>query len=343
MRTLGRIAVVFAAGVFAVGCAADDEAYSESGGTDEVGLGEVVGEAGARDPRQWTEALRCKPIPMLPALTSPEIVVSLDGLTLHLRDRAGGYDKVFAIGPGALENGRSLTPTSESAPRGVFYTGTNTAEVSDGQWGYYYPCRIWHEDRGVRTPVFAGLPFIRLAGPPTAGFGIHGPIDNFTAPSGGSLRRGFVSHGCVRMSAADIVEVYARIRGRAKVPVRIQQAVERTNDGLAVDTESRWIGSECAADSDCNYANGLCRKAAGAALGTCTQRCTMSCPDRVGQATTFCVRDPSPAAMSAGICVPRADSVFNNSCQNYRARLTFTANAPRPDASLTANVCRPAP
>lgn len=338
LRTIGLLSCV---ALSVTACAAEDEAFSESGGMDEVGLGEVVGESGSRDPRQWTHALRCKEIPNLPALTDPEIVVSLDGLTLHLRDRAGGYDKVFAVGPGALEGGRSLTPTSDSAPRGVFYTGTDTTEVPDGRWGYYYPCRIWHEERGVRTPVFAGLPFIRLAGPRTAGYALHGPIDNFIQENGGSLRRGYVSHGCVRMSAADIVEVYARIRGRSKVPVRIQQAVERSNDGRAVDTEARWIGSECSADTDCNYTGGVCRKAAGETIGTCTQPCTMSCPDRVGNATTFCVRDPAATTMSTGICVPRADSVFNNTCVRYRTRLPFVANASRPDASLTANVCRP--
>lgn len=341
MSSLRRIGFLAVTATLAAGCAADDEIYSESGGTDEIGLGEVVGEAGARDPRQWTHALRCKDIPALPALAQPEIVVSLDGLTLHLRDRAGGYDKVFAIGPGALEGGRSLTPTSDTAPQGVFYTGTNTAETADGTWGYYYPCRIWHEDRGVRTPVFAGLPFIRLAGPRTAGYGIHGPIDNFIAPNGGTLRRGYVSHGCVRMSADDIVEVYARIRGRSKVAVRIQQAVERANDGRAVDLESRWIGAECRASSECNYDGGVCRIPAGETTGTCTLPCTMSCPDRAGNATTFCVRDPAATTMSAGICVPRADGVYNNTCVRYRTRLAYTANAPRPDASLTANVCRP--
>lgn len=342
MGTFRRLGLVLAAGALAVGCAADDEAYSEGGGTDELELGEVFEEAGSRNPQQWMHATRCKDIPDLPALQSPEIVISLDGLTLHLRDRAGGYDKVFAIGPGALENGRSLTPTSASAPTGVFYTGTNTAEVPDGRWGYYYPCRIWHEERGSRTPVFAGLPFIRLAGPATAGYGIHGPIDQFTLPSGGKLRRGYVSHGCVRMGADDIVEVYARIRGRAKVPVRIQQEVERANDGRAVDLSQRWIGAECAADGDCGYEGGVCRIPAGETRGTCTQRCTSTCPDRAGESPTFCVRDPAVTGMTVGMCVPRADGVFNNTCVRYRDRLPLARNVARPDMSLAANVCRPA-
>lgn len=324
------------------GCAADDEDFSESGGTSDLEVGEVVGEATARDPRTWQNALRCKPIPTVEALRRPEITVSLDGLTLHLRDREGTYDRVFTVGLGTLENGRSLTPTSDMTPTGVFYTGANTTEVSDEAWGYYYPCRIWHEDRGVRTPVFAGLPFIRLSGPPTAGYGIHGPIDNFVAPNGGSLRRGYVSHGCVRMSADDIVEVYARIRRSPRTPVKVQQAVERTSTGAAVDVAQRWVGAECVRDSDCNFTNGACRIAAGETRGFCTQPCTMTCPDRAGEASTFCVRDPAPSNASRGICVVTASGVFNNTCARYRGLLSYARGVARPDGSARNDVCAPA-
>jgi hypothetical protein len=328
--------------VLLAGCAADDEGFSEQGGTSDLATGEVVGEATARDPRTWTHALRCKPIPMVEPLRKPEIVVSLDGLTLHLRDREGSYDRVFPIGPGALENGRSLTPTSDMTPTGLFYTGSNTTEVEDGRWGYYYPCRIWHEERGVRTPVFAGLPFIRLAGPPTAGYGIHGPIDNFTAPNGGTLRRGYVSHGCIRMSADDIVEVYARIRRSPRTPVKVQQAVERSSTGAAIDVPQRWVGSECTVDSDCNFAGGICRIAAGESRGFCTMPCTMACPDRPGEATTFCVRDPAAQNVSRGICVVTASGVYNNTCARYRGLLSLARNVSRPDGSARNDVCAPA-
>ena len=323
------------------GCAVDDEDFSENGGTSDLETGEIVGEATARDPRTWQHAIRCKDIPVVEALRSPEIVVSLDGLTLHLRDRMGTYDRVFPIGPGALENGRSLTPTSDMAPTGVFYTGSNTTEVDDGRWGYFYPCRIWHEDRGVRTPVFAGLPFIRLSGPPTAGYGIHGPIDNFAAPNGGALRRGYVSHGCVRMNAEDIVEVYGRILGRPRTPVKVQQAVERTSTGAAVDLVQRWVGAECASNTDCNFTNGTCRIAAGQTKGFCTLPCTMSCPDRAGEATTFCVRDPASQNATRGICVVTASGVFNNTCARYRGALSYVRGAARPDGSARNDVCAP--
>lgn len=59
------------------------------------------------------------------------------------------------------------------------------------------------------------------------------PIDNYRAPSGGNLRRGYVSHGCIRMEAAGVLEVYARIRGVGSVPVHVQRAPER--EGERVD------------------------------------------------------------------------------------------------------------
>jgi len=314
------------------GCAVEaarEEEESELNGTDDLEVGEVES-----DLTNFGDATNCKPIPKLEALRSPEIIISLDGLTLHLRDRAGDYDRVFPIGPGAIENGKSLTPT------GTFYTGSNTTETADSSWSYYYPCRIWHTDTATkkRTPVFAGLPFIRLAGPPTAGYGIHGPIDNFTTPNGGTLRRGYVSHGCVRMSAADIVEVYARIRGKGRTPVRIQQAVERTTDGAAVELPNRWIGSECLSNADCNYDGGTCRVPEGGSVGTCTRTCTRGCPDRAGEAPTFCVKDP---ASGAGMCVPQASTTFNDRCDRYAGRIALATGVPRPDLSARADVCRP--
>jgi hypothetical protein len=317
----GRALAILGILSLAVGCAVPvqdkEEAESEGNGTDDLSLGDVEGAASS-----WGDATTCKAIPKVPALTSPEIVISLDGLTLHLRDRAGGYDRVFPIGPGALEgDGKSKTPI------GKFYTGSDTSEVKDGGWGYYYPCKIWWTDPDTRkqSPVFAGLPFIRLSGTPTAGYAIHGPIDRYTAPNGGELRRGYVSHGCVRMAAADIVEVYARIRGRAKVPVTIQQGIERLPSGAAVDIPNKFVGAECSVDADCNFAGGACHE------GTCSIKCTRGCPDRAGEAPTFCNTD--------GWCMPQASSTYNNTCKRYEGRLTLASGVSRPDKSARADVC----
>jgi hypothetical protein len=291
----------------------------------------------------WGPAVNCKPIPDLPALADPEIVISLDGLTLHLRDRAGSYDRVFPIGPGAFEKGKSLTPTSEKAAGGLFYTRLDLPKVYDGptpaqaRWGFNQVCRVWWKNEvGRMTPVFAGLPFMRLEGPPSSAYAIHGPVDNYTLPSGGNLRRGFVSHGCIRMEAADLVEVYARIDGK-KTPVRVQKAVERIDGGLAVDVPSRWIGAECAADSDCGYANARCRTNPYSGRGVCTQACDLSCPDRAGYPGTFCVDEPGT---SDGMCVPKA--VAQNALCAATDHHVWRGAVPRHgQPSKKADVCMP--
>jgi hypothetical protein len=311
------------------GCSANAGDEADPTGDDDPSVGSIEGES-----NDFGAALKCKPIPVVPVLADPEIVVSLSGLTLHLRDRKGTYDRVFAVGPGAIENGKSLTPI------GQFTTGSSAVEATDSQFGYNYPCRIWHTDEtGNRSPVFAGLPFIRLVGPPTTGYGIHGPIDGYSLPSGGNLRRGYVSHGCARMAAQDIVEVYGRIRGRTKVPVKIQQEVERRADGTAVDLPAKWIGSECHTSADCNYPSGACRVPPGKTRGFCTAPCTKTCSDRVGETPTFCVDDPSSTVASVGECVPVASVTFNRSCARYENGLTYVASEPRPDKSASAAVC----
>ena len=68
------------------------------------------------------------PIPMnLPELVEPEIIVSLDGLTVHLFDRVTGFNVVYPAGVGVKNSrGRSITPT------GHFKTSPNIADT----WWY---------------------------------------------------------------------------------------------------------------------------------------------------------------------------------------------------------------
>ena len=284
---------------------------------DDLPLGDVDG---LKADGSWGAATTCKAIPVLTPLADPAITVSLDGLTLHLVDRQGTYDKVFPIGPGAIEDFKSLTPVSTSAPGGVFWARGDATPVQDGPtakqavWGWSYSCRMWWtDDKGQKSPVFAGLPFIRLDGAPGGGYGIHGPIDQFTLPTGGNLRRGFVSHGCVRMAAADIVEVFALIQGH-KTPVRIQKAIEMTEAHVAVDIADRWLLGECASDSDCAFPGGFCKLNHWSGRGFCTASCTGACPDRAGQPTSFCVTDPDD--VTKGICTLKPAKT-NNGCRRF--------------------------
>jgi len=341
MRRTHRLPVLFRAlPLLIVACGPqtqeppDDETPIDDTPVAELGLGELDDQGVKAD--GWGAALNCKPIPDLPALADPEIIVSLDGLTLHLRDRAGTYDKVFPVGVGSIDSkGRSYTPSSTGLATGVFTTGRDTREVPDSGWGWYYPCRIWwtDTDTGGKKPVFAGLPFIRLEGPPSSAYAIHGPVDAFSRPDGGTLRRGYVSHGCVRMAAADIVEVYARIKGKARTPVRVQQEPERDPFGKLVDVPEKWIGQECTRDADCNYTGGKCALN-GYGRGMCTQSCTRSCPDRAGYNTTRCISDGN----GGGQCVVAADKV-NNQCKGHYARIAKSTKLL--GKTTSANVCVP--
>jgi hypothetical protein len=290
----------------------------------------------------WGAATECKQMPDLEPLADPKIVVSLDGLTLHLWDEAGTYDKVFPIGVGAIEDGESLTPTSTQYTVGKFHTRTDATPTQDGptpdaaRWGWNQQCRVWWTDEdGEKLPVFAGLPFIRLAGHPhSASYGIHGPVDQYPLPSGGILRRGYVSHGCIRMSADGIGEVWARLQGH-RADVTIQKPVERLSDGTAVQYDP-WLLAECSKDSDCDFDGGFCRENEYTGRGFCTKACSRYCPDRAGHAMSFCVPDPDTGE---GICTLKAQA-STNSCRRFDG-FVEQDGVYRPDRSSSSDVCLP--
>lgn len=333
MRTRGGVrAVVVSLVVALAGCAAggDDAFVDEETPGGDLALGDLSADDGKAD-GSWGMATTCKPIPSVTPLAKPEITVSLDGLTLHLRDAAGSYDRVFPIGPGAIDQDPRSPTYRNSLSYNPLLGGKRDFEVTPATT---QPCKIWWRDPGTgeQLPVFAGLPFLSWSG----NYGIHGPIDNYRAPNGGSLRRGFVSHGCLRMAAADILEVHARTRRAARIPVHVQREPERTAAGVRVDVPERWIGSECVADSDCSFPGGVCHANPWGGRSFCTRACTSTCPDRAGQPGTFCTEDAT--APGRGICVPRAEAV-NRDCRPYdhfveRARTRFGSPSVRVSACV---------
>lgn len=307
-----------------------DSAPPPEGG--DLPLGDVEGDVKA-DGTGWGAALTCKTIPDVPALVAPHITVSVNGLTLHLQDEATGYDRVFPIGPGRVDQDDNDPEYGESLTyRPILDRGTGDFAITPAS---SVACKTWWTDpeTGSKSPVFAGLPFMSWSG----NYGIHGPIDNFRAPNGGTLRRGFVSHGCVRMEAADILEVYARIHTVAKVPVHVQREPERRADGSVVDLPSTWIGSSCASDADCDFTGGYCATNHVSNTGFCSAHCTQYCADKRGYPATFCAPDPDHA--DAGMCVPRAlDQDFG--CRPYD-HMTPQVTARYGQPSVSANVCLP--
>jgi|GEM_PF-564452 hypothetical protein len=259
----------------------------------------------------WGHALTCKDIPQRPALVDPLITISLDGLTIEVKDQASDFRKVYAVGVGAINDVAGQSTSDESLTMfPVRYTKQNNFTIKTSTID---ACRKWwtDPDTGKRSPVFAGLPFIRFYG----AYGIHGPITNFTAENGGSLKRGYVSHGCVRMEALDVAELWAYIKDTPEVPVRVQKAVQRRSNGQAVDIPQKWILSECQYDSDCNYEGGICKTNALSGRKFCTAACSRYCDyDKFGYPTTFCIDDPDDD--STGYCTYKSSN-FDNACRRF--------------------------
>lgn len=150
----------------------------------------------------------------LPELVSPEIIVSLDGLSVHMFDRATGFSEVYPAGVGQRSSrGRSITPT------GHFQTGGDTNDT----W--------WYVARRTNPEYFGGFPFLRLTAKNSDGantYALHGPITE-------NLIRGYVSHGCVRMRAADVIRIFWIMKKHPSAPVTIQTEVEKDANGKKVD------------------------------------------------------------------------------------------------------------
>lgn len=164
-------------------------------------------------------------------LVAPEIRVSLDGLSVHLFDRETGLSRVYPTGPGALgqSSGLSVTPT------GFFATSPDASS----SW--------WNISERFAPDYFGGFPFLRLTAHNSRGentYGIHGPITySCTIEVDGPcplyarewfLVQNYVSHGCMRMRAQDIVELFYLIRGHASVPVTIQREMEIDPQGEVI-------------------------------------------------------------------------------------------------------------
>lgn len=109
---------------------------------------------------------------------------------------------------------------------------------------------------------------------------------------------------------------------------------------------STWIGDACTDDDDCDFtasgSQGFCMESGGA--GYCTISCSGYCPDRSGEAPTFCAEASQVGGGSGGLCVSKSHAT-NSSCgdpEGFQAlsvdRYRGSSGAP----SATATVCAPA-
>jgi len=185
----------------------------------------------------------------LPQLERPEIIVSLEGLTVHLFDRTTGWSAVYPTGVGKRgSTGRSWTPTG-------FY---RTADEGNTPW--------YHIARRYAPDYFGGFPFLRLNVPNSKGYhtyGLHGPI-TYRCREGADdcalvdrewfLVRDFVSHGCMRMESSGIVDLFWSVRDHDAVPVAIIEEVEHDALGEPIDVDSEhalWAEGESISYGSC--------------------------------------------------------------------------------------------
>lgn len=111
---------------------------------------------------------------------------------------------------------------------------------------------------------------------------------------------------------------------------------------------SVWIGAACRSDAECGFShNGVraqCNKERNPNLGVCTLPCAGYCPDRQGEAQTFCAsRDDLGGGAGAGFCLSKS-AAQNDSCTRHAGftevqvdRYRGSTRAP----SARAEVCAP--
>jgi hypothetical protein len=149
----------------------------------------------------------------LPTLVAPEIIVSMDGLTVHLFDRESGFQAVYPAGVGIKVDDVSVTPV------GHFATSDDLTDT----W--------WYVARRNKPAYFGGFPFLRITAENANGantYGLHGPITE-------TLQRDYVSQGCIRMAADDVVDLFWMVKKHPSTPVTFQTEVERDAMGRVVD------------------------------------------------------------------------------------------------------------
>jgi hypothetical protein len=221
---MSRLVALLSLAALAVGCTDSEIGDPENGSGEGVDY-DADNPNGVMDDGK-SDAPRYSVPTDLPMLVAPEIIVSLDGLTVHIFDRATGFQAVYPAGVGT-KNSRGVSST----PAGHFKTGSNSADP----W--------WYVPRRTVPEYFGGLPFLRLTARNFEGantYALHGPITE-------TLIRGYVSHGCIRMRANDIIRLFWMVKNFPNTPVTFQREIEKDAAGKPVDvgmTPKLWAVGE---------------------------------------------------------------------------------------------------
>jgi hypothetical protein len=228
----------------ALSCAGSDDAGDLGGdGGDDLPVGELTGDDGKAD-GNWGSALTCKTVPALPPLAHPEIVVSLNGLTLRLADRAAGFDKVFPISPAPstpirlahLRRVAVVLPPAAYGKRDFTIAGVDHA-VQD------------LVDRSGDRRASAGVRRACRSCRGRAATASTAPSTTTARPTA-ARRAAATSRTVASACRAPTCRAVRPHQGRG-LGAGARSASPSAPSPAPVDLTARWIGAECTADSDC--------------------------------------------------------------------------------------------
>jgi len=167
----------------------------------------------------------------------------------------------------------------------------------------------------------------------------------------------FFCHHFSRWSGPDGVTYWTSLKSAVRKAAALDKVhfvsyVELVDllDGGHAPEPAPFVGSPCSENAECSsVSGGFCMKYGDRSAGFCSTSCDRYCPDRGGQATTFCVSssdlagDPVSAVGSpvpAGVCVSRSESL-NSFCSAIPGT-TADQRERHNDPSRTESVCVPA-
>lgn len=169
----------------------------------------------------------------------------------------------------------------------------------------------------------------------------------------------YFCHHFSRWAGPDGVTYWSALQSAIRAAARRTDVLFPTYDELTTLVEGGarpgelpFVGTACTTHDDCaGLEGGFCVTHDAGAQGFCSLACDRYCPDRPGQAGTFCVAasdlegiglpEGDLSSLPAGLCLEKSEAA-NSSCADLPGTAPRTLSRMN-DPSRTAEVCAPLP
>lgn len=150
----------------------------------------------------------------------------------------------------------------------------------------------------------------------------------------------YLSHSRERSGARHWTVTPAAHAGAVERPLANAPATQPPLTLAEEDRSRAWIGGACAVDADCATRGGRCLTGPGFPTGYCTSPCKQTCPDRKGEAVTFCAS--AEVLGDAPSCVSRCDyDKFRGELAGCRAGYACVLAPRAGEEDVVESVCLP--